>query len=87
MDTEGERLFVEVEEIIRDIRELKEQWENQNFDPWEVDARMARVYETEIRKREFMHQWSMLGSGIPDPVNVKLQRRMRELWEQQLPWQ
>ena len=89
METEGQQLLVAVEEIIRDFRELKEGWlQDPDFYPWDLDPerRLARIYETEIRRREFMHQWRLFASPIPDPVKVDLERRIAELGEAK-PWQ
>ena len=90
MDVQGQRFLVEVEEIMRHFRELKERWQAPYFDPWglyhDPERRMARVYETELRRREFMRQWRLLQSRIPDHVNVQISTTLRELGEAQ-PWQ
>ena len=80
MEAEGQRLLVQLADIIRDFGELEKRWEGPDPAP---ELTLSRTYEIQHRRSELTYEWSMFQSQIPDRINAELERRLEELGERQ----
>ena len=80
MEAEGQRLLVQLEDIIRDFGELEKRWEGPDPEP---ELTLSRTYEIQHRRSELMYEWSMFQSQIRDQINAELEWRLEELGERQ----
>ena len=71
MEAEGQRLLVQLEDIIRDFGELEKTWEGP--DP-ELELTLSRTYETQPRRIELIYGWSTFQSQISNEINVELNK-------------
>ena len=77
---EGEGLLGEMQDIIRELRELEEHWQGPDLTPQRTTARTYRIRN---RTTDFIRRWSLFESEIPEEINVELRRRLGELAERQ----
>ena len=80
MEAEGQRLLVQLEDIIRDFGELEKRWEGP--DP-ELELTLSRTNEIQHRITKLIYEWSMFQSQILDQINAELEWRLEELGERQ----
>ena len=80
MEAEGQRLLVQLEDIIRDFGEVEKRWEGTDPEP---ELTLSSTNEIQHRRTELIYECSMFQSQIPDQINAELERRLEELGERQ----